>query len=145
GFYHVSLYLMTPDGNRLVLQEAIGDMGHFDALKGEKTTVGQVSIVGWVAMNRQARIALDVGDAPYYFENPKLPDTHSEIALPLLARGRLLGVLDIQSRESGAFQSEDMPVFQVMADQIAVGIDNARLFEDISEQAKQLTELQNIT
>jgi hypothetical protein len=60
--------------------------------------MGQVSIVGWVAINRKARIALDVGDDPYFFNNSSLPDTRSEVALPLIARGRLLGVLDVPNR-----------------------------------------------
>jgi GAF domain-containing protein len=145
NFYYVGLYLVNSAGSRLVLQEAVGESGRMTAEKGSDQTIGQVSIVGWVALNRQARIALDVGEDPYFFNNPNLPDTHSEVALPLLARGRLLGVLDVQSRETNAFKEQDISVLQVMADQIAAGIDNARLFQEISDQAGLLAELQTIT
>ncbi len=145
GFYHVSILLISPDGSRLVLEEASGESGHSLKDQGYHLTMGQVSIVGWVAINRKARIALDVGDDPYFFSNPDLPDTHSEVALPLIARGRLLGVLDVQSREINAFKEDDISVLQVMADQVASGLDNARLFNEISDQATTLTELQTIT
>ena len=145
GFYHVSVLLISPDGTRLVLEEASGEMGQSLKEDGYHLTIGQVSIIGWVAINRKARIALDVGDDPYYFSNPDLPDTRSEVALPLIARGRLLGVLDVQSREINAFQEEDISGLQVMADQIASGLDNARLFNDISNQATVLTQLQSVT
>jgi GAF domain-containing protein len=144
SFYYVSILLLSPDGSQLILQEASGETGRILEKKGDHKTVGQVSIVGWVALNRQPRVALDVGEDPYFFDDPNLPDTHSEVALPLVARGRLLGVLDVQSREINDFQEEDISVLQVMADQIAAGLDNARLFEEISNQAMLLTELQTI-
>jgi GAF domain-containing protein len=145
GFYHVRILLLSSDGSRLVIEEASGEGGRDTAHQGHQLTIGQVSIVGWVALNHEARIALDVGEDPYYFNDPSLPETHSEVALPLITRGRLLGVLDVHSRETNAFQEEDVSVLQVMADQIANGLDNAQLFEEITHQAGQLTELQTIT
>jgi sigma-B regulation protein RsbU (phosphoserine phosphatase) len=144
NFYYVAVYLLNPDGSRLILQEARGDTGRLSEIKGNHQTIGQLSIVGWVALNQEARIALDVGEDAFIFDNPDLPETHSEVGLPLLARGRLLGVLDIKSKESNAFQQQDLTFLQVMTDQIAAGIDNARLFKEISDQAVLLTELQTI-
>lgn len=144
NYYYVAVYLLNTDGSRLILQEAHGEKGRLSENTGIHQTVGQISIVGWVALNRQARIALDIGDDPFIFDNPDLPETHSEVGLPLLARGRLLGVLDIQSKESNAFQEQDLAFLQVMTDQIAAGVDNARLFQEISSQANLLTELQAI-
>lgn len=145
GFYYVSLLLLSEDSGRLVVEEARGEGGRDLNRQGHQLTLGQVSIVGWVAINRQARIALDVGEDPYFFNDPDLPDTHSEVALPLVARGQLLGVLDVHSRETNAFQEEDISALQVMADQVANGLDNADLFEKINTQAGHLTELQAIT
>lgn len=145
GLYFVRVFLLSPDGSRLIVEEASGESGRNEEQRGIHLTVGQVSIVGWVAINRQARIALNVGEDPFYFDDPNLPHTQSEVALPLIARNRLLGVLDVHSRESMAFQEEDISILQVMADQIARGMDNARLFEEISRQADTLTELQTIT
>jgi sigma-B regulation protein RsbU (phosphoserine phosphatase) len=145
NFYYVGVLLISPDGARLALEEASGETGRLAYEEGHHLTMGHVSIVGWVAINRKARIALDVGDDPHFFSNPNLPETHSEVALPLIARGRLLGVLDVQSREINAFQEEDIAALQVMADQIASGLYNARLFNDISNQALVLTDLQSVT
>jgi sigma-B regulation protein RsbU (phosphoserine phosphatase) len=86
-----------------------------------------------------------VGEDSHYFIEPNLPDTRSEVALPLIARGRLLGVLDVQSQQANAFQEVDISALQVMADQIASGLDNARLFEETRGQANLLAELQNVT
>jgi len=80
--------------------------------------------------NRQARIALDVGEEAVRFENPLLPETRSELALPLISRGQVIGAMTIQSVQPAAFSEEDITVFQTMADQLAIAIENARLFEE---------------
>ena len=95
-------------------------------------------IVGFVTKTRQARIALDVGQDAVYFDNPDLPETRSEIALPIIAGGQILGALDVQSTEAQAFSEEDSRTLQVLADQLAVAIQNARLFEQ-SEFALEAT------
>ncbi|MFZ0544513.1 MAG: GAF domain-containing protein, partial [Candidatus Promineifilaceae bacterium] len=142
---YVSILRINQDGSRLIIKEASGESGRDLKRQGHDLTVGQVSIVGWVAINRQARVALDVGEDPHYFNDPNLPDTHSEVALPLMARGRLLGVMDVHSREKNAFQEEDVSALQVLADQLANSLDNAALFEEINIQTNQLTELQTLT
>lgn len=92
-----------------------------------------VGIVGYVVAQGEHRIALDVGEDAEYFDNPDLPDTRSEIALPLRARGDLIGVLDVQSTEPSAFSQEDVTALQTLADQVAVAISNARLFQQVQE------------
>jgi len=95
--------------------------------------LGGVSMVGWCTANTQARIALDVGEEAVRFDNPLLPDTRSEMALPLTSRGRVIGALDVQSTEEAAFTDEDIAVLQAMADQLANAIENARLFQQAQE------------
>jgi GAF domain-containing protein len=90
--------------------------------------VGSQSIVGWVTSNRQPRVALDVGADAVHFKNPDLPHTRSEMDLPLVVGDRLLGVLDVQSTEEAAFDREDVAILSLMADQVAVAIDNALKF-----------------
>jgi GAF domain-containing protein len=92
--------------------------------------VGEVGIVGYVTGHKESRIAMDVGLDAVYFDNPDLPDTRSEMALPLVVGERVLGALDVQSTEPGAFTQEDIATLQILADQVAVAIDNARLFSE---------------
>jgi hypothetical protein len=94
-------------------------------------------MVGWATANRRARIALDVGAEPVRFANPLLPHTRSELALPLIVGETVLGALDVQSTQSGAFSEADVAVLQTMADQIAIALQNARLYERTARQARR--------
>ncbi len=99
-----------------------------------KLPVGKVGIVGYAAGTGQPRIALDVGSDATYFNNPDLPQTRSEAAIPLKSRNNVIGILDVQSAQSNAFSDDDVVILQTLADQLALAIDNARLFSEISEQ-----------
>ncbi|MDF1513453.1 MAG: GAF domain-containing protein, partial [Anaerolineae bacterium] len=90
--------------------------------------VGTQGIVGYVALRGQPRIALDVGEDAVFFSNPDLPDTRSEMSLPLRVRDEIIGVLDVQSMERQAFAEDDVAVLQILADQVALAISNARLY-----------------
>jgi GAF domain-containing protein len=103
--------------------------------KGHQLKVGETGIVGFVSESLIARIALDVGNDAVFFNNPDLPSTRSEMALPLVASGQILGVLDVQSTEPRAFVEDDINTLQILAEQLAVAIQNANLF---SETAKAL-------
>jgi len=128
--YYASLFLLDESGHRAVLRAGTGEPGRQMLKAGHKLEVGGQSMVGWCTANAQARIALDVGEEAVRFDNPLLPETRSEMALPLTSRGQVIGALDVQSVEEGAFSDEDITVLQTMADQIAVAIDNARLFAE---------------
>ena len=99
--------------------------------------IGSNSIVGWVTKHHQPRIALNVGQDAVHFNNPLLPRTQSEAALPLISQKQLLGALDVQSPEKNAFDENDLAVLQLMADQVAGAIYNARLFGAVQDQSKQ--------
>jgi GAF domain-containing protein len=98
-----------------------------------KLRIGAEGIVGTVASSGEARIALDVGEDAVYFNNPDLPQTRSEMALPLIAGGEVQGILDIQSLEANAFSAEDIPTLQILADQLAIAMQNARMLLDTQE------------
>lgn len=136
GFYHAGIFLIDPLGEWAVLEAASSAEGSQMLARGHRLQVGQEGIVGYVAGRNEARVALDVGADAVYFDNPDLPETCSEMALPLRARGELIGVLDVQSRELGAFSEEDVVVSQTLADQVAVAISNARLFQRAEESAE---------
>jgi GAF domain-containing protein len=109
--------------------------------QGHKLGVGRSGVVGRVAQTGLPRIALDVGADQFYFDNPDLPETRSEIALPLKVGGRVIGVLDVQSKQPEAFSESDTEVLQVMADQIALAIENARHIEETQQTVEELQNL----
>jgi GAF domain-containing protein len=98
--------------------------------RGHLLKIGETGIVGYVAQSLQARIALDVGADAVYFNNPDLPETRSELALPLVVSTQILGVLDVQSTQARAFDQEDVKTLQILAEQLAIAIQNARLFSE---------------
>ncbi|MBN2004965.1 MAG: GAF domain-containing protein [Anaerolineae bacterium] len=130
GFYHVGIFLLDTTGKYAVLRAANSEGGQRMLARGHTLEVGGVGIVGYVAHEHQPRIAADVGEDAVYFDNPDLPETRSEMALPLIAGGRLLGVLDIQSKEEAVFSHEDVDTLRGLADQVAVALDNARLLRE---------------
>ena len=90
-----------------------------------------IGVVGYSAQTGQPRIALDVGVDAVFFNNPDLPDTRSEAALPMKVRGETIGVLDVQSTEAGAFSTEDLQVFTALANQVSIALENAKLLTEI--------------
>jgi GAF domain-containing protein len=94
---------------------------------GHKLKVDGHSMIGAATGQRQARIALDVGEEPVHFKNPYLPHTRSEMALPLAIGDKVIGALTVQSVEEAAFSDDDIIALQTMADQLAVAINNASL------------------
>lgn len=130
GFYHAGVFLLDESGEWAVMRAASSPGGRRMLARGHRLGVGSQSIVGYVTQTSRPRIALDVGEDAVWFDNPDLPETRSEMALPLVVRGRVIGALDVQSRESGAFGSEDVATLRILADQIAIAIANAQLFEE---------------
>ncbi len=133
GFYHTGVFLLDPSGEWAELRAASSEGGRRMLARGHRLRVGEQGIVGYVAGRGEPRIALDVGEDAVYFDNPDLPETRSEVALPLRARGEIIGALDVQSVEPAAFSAEDVAVLQTLADQVALAISNARLFRQAQE------------
>ena len=133
NFYHTGIFLMDPSGGFVTLRAASSPGGQQMLARGHRLRVGQEGIVGYVASEGRSRIASDTGSDAVYFNNPDLPETRSEAALPLRVRGRIVGVLDVQSTEAEAFITDDVVVLQTMADQIASALQNAQLFQQIEE------------
>ncbi len=125
NLYYVGLFLA--EGEWAVLHAGTGQAGQTMLANNHQLRIGE-GMIGWAVEHGEARIALDVGDDAVRFENPVLPETRSEGALPLRSRGRVLGALTVQSREPAAFTVEIITTLQTMADQIAVAFDNAELF-----------------
>jgi GAF domain-containing protein len=127
-FYHVGIFFLDETRQYAVLQASNSEGGKRMVERGHQLEVGHTGIVGNVSQTGQPRIALDVGSDAVFFNNPDLPATRSEMALPLNVRGQTIGVLDVQSTKPGAFTESDANTLSILADQVAIAIENARLF-----------------
>jgi GAF domain-containing protein len=141
NFYHTGIFLADASGSQLTLVAASSKGGQNLLARGYKLEIGREGIVEIAAYQKRPRIAQDVGADAIYFNNPDLPGTHSQVALPLLAQNRLIGVLDIQSQEHNAFSSDDIYTLQTMTDQIAMAIENIRLIEQSQSALANLESL----
>ncbi|MGC9397605.1 MAG: GAF domain-containing protein [Anaerolineae bacterium] len=142
GFYHAGIFLLDDAGEYAVLEAASSEGGQRMLERGHRLRVGEVGIVGYAAGTGRPRIALDVGQDAVYFDNPDLPQTRSEMAVPLMLKGEIVGVLDVQSTEPAAFTEEDVEILRLMADQIAVAIENARLLAQSRRTVERLQRYQ---
>lgn len=133
GFYHVGIFLVDENREYAVLRATNSPGGQRMLARGHKLKVGHTGIVGYVTAVGAPRIALDVGTDAVYFDNPDLPQTRSEMALPLIIGEQVIGALDVQSTEPNAFQVDDVNLLKTLADQIAVAIQNARTYETMQE------------
>ncbi len=140
-YYHCGIFLLDEHKKFAVLQAANSVGGKKMLERGHKLQVGRVGVVGYCAGMGQPRIAQDVGADIVYYDNPDMPDTRSEMALPLIIHDQVIGVVDVQSKQSSAFSMDDIEVLQIMADQLAVAIDNARLVES---SQKTLAEVERL-
>jgi GAF domain-containing protein len=138
GFYHTGIFLIDQNEEFAVLQAASSEGGQQMLARGHRLRIGTQGIVGYAARQKKSYISLDIGEDAVFFDNPDLPFTHSEIALPMIVREKVIGVLDIQSIESQAFTQDDIEIMQTLSDQIALAIENARLFTDSQTTIQQL-------
>jgi len=130
GFYHVGVFLLDGAHQYAVLSATNSEGGRQMLERKHRLRVGEQGIVGNVTATGKPRIAMDVGVDAVFFDNPELPDTHSEMALPLKSSGLVVGALDVQSTETGAFADEDIQMLSLLADQVSLAIENARLFAE---------------
>ena len=138
GFYHAGIFLIDEAGKYALLRAASSEGGQRMLARRHKLEVGKTGIVGHVAATGEPRIALDVGKDAVHFANPDLPDTRSEMGLPLKIHGKVIGVLDVQDVREAAFSEDDIAVLQTLADQLAIAIDNARLLQRNEAQIREL-------
>lgn len=129
GYYHVGIFLNDESNDYAYLVAANSAGGERMLERHHRLKVGEQGIVGRVAETGETRVARSVGKDSVYFDNPDLPGTKSEVALPLRSGERIVGVLDVQSTEEDAFTTEDLDILAVLADQVGLAIDNTRLFE----------------
>ncbi|MEK6255779.1 MAG: GAF domain-containing protein [Chloroflexota bacterium] len=144
GLYYAGVFLLDEDNLFAELKTGTGEAGRRMVAERHKLSVGGSSMVGWATANRQARIALDVGQEAIRFNNPHLPRTRSELALPLLRGNEPIGALTIQSTEAEAFDNDDIVVLQGIADTLATAIENANLFQQIEQNLNEIRKLNRL-
>ncbi|HLE22987.1 MAG TPA: GAF domain-containing protein [Anaerolineales bacterium] len=137
GFYHASIFTLDETGSWAVLRASTGEAGRALLSRDHRLAVGSASLVGWVTGNRLPRVSNDVGQDPFHYKNPLLPDTRAELTLPMSVGGRLIGVLDVQSTEKGAFTEEDVRALEAIAGELAIAIDNARLVRETADELQR--------
>ena len=141
-FYHTGIFFVDGTRQFAILQAANSEGGKRMLTRGHRLEIG-TGLVGSVVQSGQPRIALDVGTDAVFFDNPDLPGTRSEMALPLNFRGETIGVLDVQSIQPGAFTADDASTLSILADQIAIAIENARLFGQTQRAREEAENLYN--
>ncbi len=142
GYYYAALFLVDEAGDQAWLYSATGEAGRLLKENKHHLKVGGNSMVGTAISTSKPRVALDVGEESVRFQNPLLPYTRSEIALPLVVGERVLGALDVQSTKAGAFGPQEIETLQGMATQVAIALDNARLFESAQKSLDEMEAVQ---
>jgi GAF domain-containing protein len=128
-YYHVQIFLVDEDRQYANLVASTGEVGQRLLVRRHRLAIGSQSVIGRVTQTGEAIIARDTDRDPLHARNELLPNTRSELALPITDGGRIIGALDVQSTKSNAFQLIDVRALEIMASQLGVAIRNARLFE----------------
>ena len=151
NLYYAGIFLTDDDGSRsgeagrwAMLRAGTGEAGKIQLAQGHKLEIGGTSMIGQSVASGDARISLLAPDEVERFINPVLPNTLSEMALPLRSRGIILGAMTIQSEEANAFSEDDIAALQTMADQVANSLQNARLFQETTAHTEELQLINNI-
>jgi len=144
GFYFAAIYNIEETGFNALLRGATGGAGEKMIAAKHSVVVGSQTIVGIVAESGKPKLVDDVTTEPLYQPNPLLVETRSEVAIPLRIEQRIVGVIDIQSKQTHAFTQDDISVLQSLGDQVAVAIDNARSYELSQQLIKDLREVDQL-
>ena len=136
-YHHVAVFLIDETGEHAVLTEATGPTGEQLKASQHQLPVGSESIIGRVTGTGEVYLADDVSEDPLHQAQPLLPDTRTELGIPLRAGDRIIGALDVQHTLAHTFSTDDISVLQILADQLAVAIENARLFEETLRRAQR--------
>ncbi len=138
NFYYSGIFLRSDDGKWAVLRAGYGAAGHKMMDANHRLPLDDRSMIGNAILKQQAQIASDAAGEMSRFKNPYLPDTRSEMALPLVAKSEALGALTVQSDKLNAFSEEDITSLQVMADHIAIALSNAQLLDKLTDANAEL-------
>ena len=138
GFYYAGIFMVDEDMKWAVLRAGYGEAGEKMLANNHRLALNGDSMIGSCIREHKARISLDVGDEEKHFKNPFLPETRSEMGLPLNTKGEILGALTVQSEKVNAFGNADIAALQTMADQLAIALRNAKLLKELESANNEL-------
>lgn len=138
NIYHAQIFLVDHDRRYAVLRASTGEAGQKLLARGHRLAVGSLSVIGQVTEQGRPVVAADISTSEVHRRNEFLQETEAELAIPLRVGERIIGALDVQSKLTNTFDEDQIKILQTMADQIAIAIENARLYE---ESIKQLEEV----
>ncbi|HEX9330777.1 MAG TPA: GAF domain-containing protein, partial [Anaerolineales bacterium] len=141
GFYHVGIFLLDATKEYAVLSAANSEGGQAMLARGHRLKVGETGLVGYVTGTGKPHVALNTGADATFFNNPDLPNTRSEVTLPLRVGQEVIGALDVQSTESDIFSQDDINILSTLANQVSIAIQNAQQFE---QTRKALNEAESL-
>jgi GAF domain-containing protein len=142
GYYHAHIYLLDQAADRLVVAAGTGPAGAELKMGGHSIDLQASSLVARAARTREIVSVEDVQQSPDWLPNPLLPDTRSEMAVPVMVEGRVMGVLDVQQNSVAGLDHADATLLRLVANQIAASIRNARLFNEVETALAQAREAQ---
>ena len=142
NYYYAAIYLLDSSGKWAELKEATGDAGHVLKQNRYRIEVTGRNMVGTAIREKSARIAQIASEEKQRFDNPLLPYTRSEIALPLIVGDRVLGALNVQSTKEADFGPQVIETMQNMAGQVAIALENARLFQEAQHNIREMRTIQ---
>ena len=137
SYYFVAIFMIS-DERWAELKDATGTAGEVLKENRHRVLISENNLVGAAIVKKEAQIALDVGEGAKIFYNPLLPYTRSELTLPLVVGDRVIGALDVQSIREADFTPDDISTLQGMTNQVAIAIENARLFKEMDEALEEL-------
>jgi len=140
--YYVGIFLLDETGRWAVLRSGTGEFGRQMLAQNHRLEVGGVSMIGQCVARNRVILAQDVGEEILRFKNPLLPDTRSEMAVPMRVAGQVVGAVTVQSMQENAFEQVYIDVVQIMADQLALAVQNAQLLAQAQRTAQALERIQ---
>jgi signal transduction histidine kinase len=145
GLYHAHIYLTDESWNTLLLAAGSGKVGRQMVMDGHAIQIdAETSIVARATRERKSQIVNNVQSEPDFLPNPYLPDTRSEMAVPMISGDKVVGVFDVQSNKVDRFSQEDAAIYTTLAQQVAVALQNARLYVEQTATVAQLRELDRL-
>jgi GAF domain-containing protein len=142
GYYYAAIFLIDQSNKWAELKDATGEAGRVLKESQLRLELDGTNVIGRTIQSRQAQILTDTGDKSFHLDYPLLPYTRSEISLPLYVSDRILGVLDVHSTKEFAFSDQDIETLQNMANQVAISLDNARLFQETRQNLHEMRSIQ---